>query len=170
MAIHRCCYYYYCKVYGYSTIICAKTAEPIEMPFGLWTRMDPRNQVLDGGPQVPRDVAMATIFVFLYMGCTLALPDEYDWTVRVRRRCGLMSNYFDHIIIIRPHRSTTLLDAAYYYRSSCVICRSVCQSVRVVSPAKSAEPIEMPTLPFGLWARMGPWKHVLYYRVHIGAN
>jgi len=26
-----------------------KTTEPIEMPFGLWARMDPRNQVLDGG-------------------------------------------------------------------------------------------------------------------------
>jgi len=25
-----------------------KTAEPIEMPFGLWARMDPRNHVLDG--------------------------------------------------------------------------------------------------------------------------
>jgi len=25
-----------------------------------------------------RDVAMAAIFVFLYMGCTLAPPGEYD--------------------------------------------------------------------------------------------
>ena len=30
-----------------------KTAEPIEMPFGLWNRMDPRNNTLDG-VQVPR--------------------------------------------------------------------------------------------------------------------
>jgi len=30
----------------------AKTAEPIEMPFGLWARMDPRNHVLDG-VQIP---------------------------------------------------------------------------------------------------------------------
>jgi len=36
---------------------------------------------------------MATIFGFPYMGCTLAPPEEYDWTVHVRRRCGLMSNY-----------------------------------------------------------------------------
>jgi len=29
----------------------AKTAEPIEMPFGFWVRMGPRNYyVLDGGP------------------------------------------------------------------------------------------------------------------------
>jgi len=28
--------------------ICAKTAEPIEMPFGLWAQMGHRNHVLDG--------------------------------------------------------------------------------------------------------------------------
>ena len=28
--------------------------------------------------EVLRDVAMSTIFGFLYMGCTLAPPDEYD--------------------------------------------------------------------------------------------
>ena len=28
------------------------------------------------------------------MGCPLAPADEYDRTVRVRRRCGLTSNYF----------------------------------------------------------------------------
>ena len=50
----------------------------------------------------PRDVAMATIFVFLYMGHTLVPPGEYDWTVRVRRRCGLMSNYFDHLLLFGP--------------------------------------------------------------------
>jgi len=77
----------------------AKTVEPIEMPFGLWARMGPKNHVLDEGPQVLRDVAMATVFVFLYMECTLAPPGEYDWTVRVRRRCGLMSNYFDHLLL-----------------------------------------------------------------------
>jgi len=40
---------------------------------------------------------MATIFGFLYMGCTLSPPEEYGWTVHLRRRCGLMSNYFDHL-------------------------------------------------------------------------
>jgi len=39
-----------------------KTAEPIEMPFGLWPRMGPRNHVLDGSPEMVRDVAMATNF------------------------------------------------------------------------------------------------------------
>ena len=31
--------------------------------------------------------------------CTLAQRGEYDWIVRVRRLCGLMSNYFDHLFI-----------------------------------------------------------------------
>ena len=28
--------------------------------------------------EVLRDVAMATVFGFLYIGCTLAAPEEYD--------------------------------------------------------------------------------------------
>jgi len=43
-------------------VICAKTAEPIKMPFGLWARMDPRNHVLDEGPEVLTDVAMEANF------------------------------------------------------------------------------------------------------------
>jgi len=30
----------------------AKTVEPIEMPFGMLTRVDPMNQILDGGPDL----------------------------------------------------------------------------------------------------------------------
>ena len=58
------------------------------------------------------------------------------------------------VIIIRPHGSTTYVDAAYYYRPSSVVCRSV----TLVSPAKTAAPIEM---PFGLRTRVGPRNHVL---------
>jgi len=36
------------------------------------------------------DIAMATIFAFLYMGCTLGPPGKYDWAACVWRRCGLM--------------------------------------------------------------------------------
>jgi len=42
-------------------VSCAKTAETIVMPFGLWAWMGPRI-VLDGSPEVLRDVAMATNF------------------------------------------------------------------------------------------------------------
>jgi len=32
-----------------------KTAEPIEMPFGMLTRVGPRYHVLDGGPDISRE-------------------------------------------------------------------------------------------------------------------
>ena len=60
------------------------------------------------------------------------------------------------IIIIRPHRSTTYIEAAYCYRPSSMVCQSVCHTS--VSPAKTAAPIEM---PFGLRTRVGPRNHVL---------
>ena len=40
----------HCKIWGHSMVVCAKTSEPIGMPFGLWARMGRRNHVLDGGP------------------------------------------------------------------------------------------------------------------------
>jgi len=49
---------------------------------------------------------MATIFWFLYMGCRLAPTGKYDITVHVRRRCGLISNYFDHLLLL-PSRPQT---------------------------------------------------------------
>jgi len=36
----------------------AKTAEPIEMPFGLRARMGSRNHILDGGPNPPCERAI----------------------------------------------------------------------------------------------------------------
>jgi len=75
--------------------------------------------------------------------------------------------------IIRPHRSTAYVDAAYCYRPSIAwsvgqsVCRSICRSVSLsvtlVSPAKTAAPIEM---PFGLRTRVGPANHVL----HLGPD
>jgi len=34
-------------------------------------------------------------------GCIVAQPGEYDGTVPVRRRCSLLSNFFDHSFIFR---------------------------------------------------------------------
>jgi len=36
-----------------SAVSCVKSAEPLEMPFGLWTRESKRNHVLDGDPDRP---------------------------------------------------------------------------------------------------------------------
>jgi len=32
------------------------------------------------------------------------------------------------IVVIRPHRSTTYVDVAYFYRLSSVVCQSVCHT------------------------------------------
>jgi len=37
-----------------TAVSCAKTAEPIEMRFWLWTRVDQRNHVFGGGTDPPR--------------------------------------------------------------------------------------------------------------------
>ena len=49
-------------------------------------------------------------------------------------------------------------DVPYCYRPSSVVCWSVYRSVTLVSPAKTAEPIEM---PFGLRTRVDSGNHVL---------
>ena len=38
----------HCKVSGCSAVSCAKTAEPVDMPFRLLTRVGPRKHVLRG--------------------------------------------------------------------------------------------------------------------------
>ena len=77
----------HCKVQGHSTVICAKTAELIEMPLGLWARMGPSNHVLDGGPQVLRDVAIATNFWLLMdynFGCMIVSDTLFHCRVGFR--------------------------------------------------------------------------------------
>jgi len=70
-----------------------------------------------------------------------------------------VSYYRTSTISIRPHRSTTYVDAAYCYRLSSVVCLSVCLSVCHSSePCKEVEPIEM---PFEIWTWVGPRKRVL---------
>jgi len=71
------------------------TSEPCKNSWTDWVKLSDED-IADF--EVLRHVAMATVFGFLYMGCTLAPPGEYNWTAHVRRRCGLMSNYFDHLL------------------------------------------------------------------------
>ena len=42
------------KLMGHSTMSCAKSAEPIDVPCWTKTRVGPRNHVLDGGPDPPK--------------------------------------------------------------------------------------------------------------------
>ena len=44
-----------------ATVSVTKTAEPIEMPFELWTRTGPRNHALVGGLDPPRKGAVCGV-------------------------------------------------------------------------------------------------------------
>ena len=52
------------KVKGLSALSCAKTAESIDVPFGMWTRVGARKHVLDG----------------LHIGA--------NWRIRLNRLCA----------------------------------------------------------------------------------
>jgi len=64
-------------------------AEPIEMPFGFWTRVGPRNHVFDGSPDPPIGGA-------ILRGKERLIVNYREYRPRVGR-CGLLSNYFDHL-------------------------------------------------------------------------
>jgi len=66
-----------------------KTAEAIEIPFGLWTRVGRGDHVLDWGPDPPSEEAI------------LSRGRAACCTVYVRQQCGLLSNYFDHLFYLR---------------------------------------------------------------------
>jgi len=106
-----------------------------------------------------------------YMGCTLAPPDEYNWTVHVRRPCkngwsdrdaiwGVDSGEPKEACIrwvqITSCQGTIFREKdvpGHAWRHSAMSC------------AKMAEPIEM---PFGLWTLVGPNSiHYYYYYWHI---
>jgi len=109
-----------------TVVTSAKTAELIEMPFGLWTPVGPRNHVLDGvqitlckgaifwGKDMPAKLSPLTAADVLVrcLRCSGIIAcggwvhlspwgvmgaGEYDSTVRVRWWCGLLSGYFDHL-------------------------------------------------------------------------
>ena len=54
-----------------------QTAELIEMPLGMWTRVAPRNHVLAGGPDIPREGG-----IYLWM------------------RCCFSSKFFDRLLVV----------------------------------------------------------------------
>jgi len=68
------------------------------------------------------------------------------------------TNLLFWLYFINLYHSTTYVDAAYCYRWSSLVCRSVCLSVTIVSFAKTAEPIKM---LFGLWTLVGRRNYVL---------
>jgi len=64
------------------TINSAKMVQPLAMLFGLWSRISWKH-VLHASTLVP--------------------SGEYDITICVRRRCSLMSNYFDDLLVLKTY-------------------------------------------------------------------
>jgi len=82
-----------------TAVTCAKTAEPIVMPFGFWARTGPRNHELDGGPDPPWEGAILGKGSFIvkygdflpwavqkllnrsicHLGCGLGLAEVSEW-------------------------------------------------------------------------------------------
>jgi len=75
----------------HSAVSCAKTAEPIDLPFGCglgWTEEAQVQSYSPGGANV------------LSWEGTMAPPGECDSIIRLQRLCSLMSNYFDHLFYL----------------------------------------------------------------------
>ena len=95
-------------------------------------------------------------YQYLNLGSTLTFsiwPTTADGNYMT---CAVTASEVRNVRTITPHGSTTCVEATYCYRPSRAVCRSLCLSDTVVSPAKTAEPIEM---PFELRTRAGPRKH-----------
>ena len=74
----------------------AKMAKPIEMLFGLWTRVGPKNHLLDGGPDPPckgailregkgQPIVEYTVYSLYY--CSYHYMHYYCQWVRIRQPC-----------------------------------------------------------------------------------
>jgi len=86
----------HCKVQGFfSAVSFAKTAEPIELPFGLWTRVGPRKHKFNRIRQ-PAPTCLH--------GRAHRPPGEYDWTTRMLRQCMTLCQI-------------TLTTSYYYYKN-----------------------------------------------------
>jgi len=122
-----------------TTVSCAQTAGPIEMPFGLWTWVGPRNRIRWDAQWHHLKNATEP---FVCGGDAASL-----------------SNYFDHLLLLgRITVLRTQMWSIVTVGVECSVGLSVRLSVTVVSPSKTAELIE---IPFGLWARVGSRNRVL---------
>jgi len=106
-----------------------------DMPDGRYTQSDAaRGNTRTGAAPYAADANWGVL-----MGCTLTPRDEYDRTVRVRRRCGLTSNYF----------------------ATCSFWATVCKTVRPVLSGHC--PVLSVTLVYcAMQVGLGPGHIVLY--------
>ena len=76
------------KYRDFSAMSSAETAEPIDLPFGLWTLVGQRNHKFNCVSQVA-PVCPHVRAHWWHLANTVESS---------RRRCGLLTNYFDHLL------------------------------------------------------------------------
>jgi len=89
-------------------VSCAKTAEPIEMPFWTKTQVDPKNHVLDGGGDRPRG-----------RGNFRKLSRPFKSIGNLR--CRVAEAFVAHTIIQSPITSCSIRDHSVCQASTCSI-------------------------------------------------
>jgi len=112
-------------------VSCAKTAEPVDLPFGFWTWVGPRKDKFNRIRQVTPM-------------CRHGRHIGAIWQIQLNRLCG------GDAALCQITFTT-----GYYWANRVV--SSVGQFGALVSPTKMDEPMEM---PFGLRTRLGPGNHV----------
>ena len=75
---------------------CAKTAEPIDLLFGLWTRVGRRKHT--------SSIVFARWLQCAHTGGHIGITWLILLNRPLRRRCGLLSNYFDHLLLLKMNR------------------------------------------------------------------
>jgi len=122
-------------------------AEPIEMPFGIWTQVGQRNHVLDGVQIAPCEAQ------YLTKKTCPGMPDERRHTAVT---CAKMAE-----LIEKPFRLWTrvgirknVLHGGAHWRHL----TNMIQPSMFGSHPKTAKPIAM---PFGVWTLVGPRNHAL---------
>ena len=119
----------------------AKTAKPIGMSFGMWTRVGPRKHVLDGGAH------------WRQLANTIELS-----------MCGgdaaFLSNYFDHLFLLRPNEECDTL------RSTCLLCLFVCPCVLAYLKSHMSTLQEIFCMRY-LWPGLDPALTTMQYFMHV---
>ena len=70
---------------------------------------------------------------------TFAPPSEYDWTVRLRQRCGFMLNYFDHLLIINTKTRHKAITSTRWHFAFAQCCHSNETRAPIANPPNSAQ-------------------------------
>ena len=102
-----------------------------------------------------------TIFIWAtcrYWPCHISHIAVILFVVRYCSITELAPLLYDDTVIIRPHRSTTYVDASYCYRSSSMVCQSVCLSV-----CHTSAPCKNGCTDWGaVWVEdSGPWEPLI---------